>query len=51
MKANIHKMVLVHAGFLALATALRAAEPSLVPDTPSTAPYSFCTWSRVVARI
>jgi hypothetical protein len=31
--------------FLAASAALPAAEPSLVPDTPSTAPDYFCTWN------
>jgi len=31
--------------FLAASTGLVAAEPSLVPDTPSTAPDYFCTWN------
>ena len=30
---------------LAFASVLAAAEPSLVPDTPSTAPDYFCTWN------
>ena len=33
------------AALLAPLAALSAAEPSLVPDTPSTAPDYFCTWN------
>ena len=41
MKFGLARMVLL----LAFASVLAAAEPSLVPDTPSTAPDYFCTWN------
>jgi len=45
MKTRNNSLTLLSVFFLAALVTLHAAEPNLVPDTPSTAPDYYCTWN------